>query len=150
MPNWCEGKMKVRGELDDILTFLRDGFEGSYSDSMITIDDKYDDEIEINVIRTNYIKDTQRAFIDDSQTYIYPYREGLSVLTLNMRQAWNIHSEEFLDIAKKFNLDMHLIGYERGMEFKREVYIIDGKITEDKTTRYKDWDFECECSELGG
>lgn len=151
MPNWCEGKMKVRGELDDILTFLRDGFEGSYSDSMITIDDEYDDEIEINVIRTNYIKGTERAFIDDSQTYIYSDDNKKSiVLTLNMKQAWNIHSEEFLDIAKKFNLDIHLIGYERGIEFKREVYIIDGKITEDKTTRYKDWDFECECSELGG
>ena len=156
MPNWCEGKMKVRGELDDILTFLRDGFEGSYSDSMITIDDKYDDEIEINVIRTNYIKGTERAFVDDSQTYIYPYRKGsdvqkpIIVLTLNMRQAWNIHSSEFLNIAKNYNLDMHLIGFQSGAEFKREVYIINGEITEDKTIDYVDWDFECEGSELGG
>ena len=150
MPNWCEGKMKVRGELDDILTFLRDGFKGSYSDSMITINDEYEDEIEINIIGINYIKGTQRAFVDDYQTYTCPGDKKSIVLTLNMRQAWNIHSEEFLDIAKKFNLDMHLIGYECGMEFKREVYIIDGEITEDNTTRYKDWDFECECSELGG
>lgn len=150
MPNWCEGKIKVRGELNDILTFLRDGFESSYSNSMITIDDKYDDEIEINVIGTNYIKGTQRAFIDDSQDYIYTYRKRPPVLTLNMRQAWDIHSEEFLYIAKKFNLDIHLIGFERGMEFKHEVYIINGEITENKTINYVDWDFECEGSELGG
>ena len=150
MPNWCEGKMKLRGKLNDILTFLKEGFEGSYSDSMITIDDEWEDEIEINVVKTNYIKGTERAFVEDSQDYICPEGKKSIVLTLNMRQAWNIHPEEFLDIAKKFNLDMHIIGYECGMEFKREVYIISGEITEDKTTRYEDWDFECEGSELGG
>ena len=150
MPNWCEGYLKVRGELGDILTFLRDGFEGSYSDSMITIDDEWEDEIEIKVIGTNYIKGTSRACIDSSEDYICPEGKTHVTLTLNIRQAWDINSSEFCDIAKKFNLDMHIIGYERGMEFKHEFYIIDGAVTEDKTTHYKDWDFECECSELGG
>lgn len=146
MPNWCEGVMKLRGTKDDILRFLKEGFEPSYKNSAIEIDEFGE---EVNIINVNYIENTQRAFVDEQTVYI-PEEEDPVVLTLKVRQAWDFSAGDFMAISEKYNLDIRLFGWERGMEFSREILIVDKNIIKDRTYRYSDWEWEVPFSDLGG
>lgn len=146
MPNWCEGVMKLRGAKDDILRFLEEGFEPSYKNSVIEIDEFGE---EVNIINVNYIENTQRAFVDEQTVYI-PEKEDPVVLTLKVRQAWDFSAGDFMAISEKYNLDIRLFGWERGMEFSREILIVDKNIIKDRTYRYSDWEWEVPFSDLGG
>lgn len=146
MPNWCEGVMKLRGAKDDILRFLEEGFEPSYKNSAIEIDEFGE---EVNIINVNYIENTQRAFVDEQTVYI-PEKEDPVVLNLKVRQAWDFSVGDFMAISEKYNLDIRLFGWERGMEFSREILIVDKNIIKDRTYRYSDWEWEVPFSDLGG
>lgn len=146
MPNWCEGVMKLRGTKDNILRFLKEGFEPSYKNSAIEIDESGE---EVDIINVNYIKNTQRAFVDEQYFYIIENGDS-TIVSVKMRQAWDFSAGDFMTIAEKYNLDIRLFGWERGMEFSREVEIIKGKVTKDETKRYDNWDWEVPFSDLGG
>lgn len=53
-------------------------------------------------------------------------------------------------ISEKYNLDIRLFGWERGMGFSREILIVDKNIIKDRTYRYSDWEWEVLFSDLGG
>lgn len=146
MPNWCEGVMKLRGSKDDILSFLEDGIEGCFNDSSVKIDEFGE---EVNILHTHWIKHSERAFIDEQTVYI-PEEEDPVVLTLKIRQAWDFAVADFVKIAKKFNLDIRLFGWERGVQFSREILIVDNNVIKDRTYKYSDWDWEVPFSDLGG
>lgn len=146
MPNWCEGVMKLRGTKDNILRFLKEGFEPSYKNSAIEIDEFGE---EVNIINVNYIKNTQRAFVDEQYFYIIEAGDS-TIVSIKTRQAWDFSVADFVEIAKKFNLDIRLFGWERGMEFSREILIVDNNKIKDRTYRYSDWDWEVPFSDLGG
>lgn len=149
MPNWCEGVMKLRGAKEDILKFLEEGLEGSYKDSKIEIDEFGE---EINIIHIHWIKNTNRGFLDEQTVYI-PEKEDPVVLTLHIRQAWDFSTDQFLGIAKTFNLDIRLFGWERGALFSREILIMNGKRVKECKYFYETpekWEWEVPFSELGG
>lgn len=146
MPNWCEGVMKLRGTKDDILRFLKEGFEPSYKNSTIEIDEFGE---EVNIINVNYIENTQRAFVDEQYFYIIE-DEDHTIVSIKMRQAWDFSAGDFMAISEKYNLDIRLFGWERGMEFSREILIVDNNIIKDRTYRYSDWEWEVPFSDLGG
>ena len=146
MPNWCEGVMKLRGAKDDILRFLEEGFEPSYKNSAIEIDEFGE---EVNIINVNYIENTQRAFVDEQYFYIIDAGDS-TIVSIKMRQAWDFSVGDFLAISEKYNLDIRLFGWERGMEFSREILIVDKNIIKDRTYRYSDWEWEVPFSDLGG
>lgn len=146
MPNWCEGVMKLRGSKDNILRFLKEGFEPSYKNSVIEIDEFGE---EVNITNVNYIKNTSRAFVDEQYFYIIEAGDS-TIVSIKMRQCWDFAAAEFVEIAKKFNLDVRLFGWERGMRFSREVLIVDNNVIKDRTYKYSDWDWEVPFSDLGG
>lgn len=146
MPNWCEGVMKLRGSKDNILRFLKEGFKPSYENSAIEIDES--GEV-VDIINVNYIENTNRAFVDEQYLYISDALRT-PIVTIKMRQAWDFSAGDFMAIAEKYDLDIHLYGWERGMEFSREVEIFNGKVTKDETKTYDNWDWEVPFSDLGG
>lgn len=146
MPNWCEGVMKLRGTKDNILRFLKEGFEPSYENSAIEIDESGE---EVDIINVNYIENTNRAFVDEQYLYISDALRT-PIVTIKMRQAWDFAVGDFIAISEKYGLDIHLFGWERGMGFSREVEIFNGKVTKDETKIYDNWDWEVPFSNLGG
>ena len=147
MPNWCEGVMKLRGTKDNILRFLKEGFEpSSYRYGNIEIDEFGE---EVNIINVNYIENTNRAFVDEQYLYITDALRT-PIVTIKMRQAWDFSAGDFMAISEKYGLDIHLFGWERGMEFSREIEIFNGKVTKDETKKYDNWDWEVPFSNLGG
>lgn len=176
MPNWCEGKLKVRGKLEDIKRFLneginlylpeRKGVRTNDKGEVVAVRDEYvkaeKDPVEYTdweIIgakqlsnRECYVEDTMRAFVFYQPEYwLYEYNvDDQYGLILDFKQAWAIRPEELLEIAKKYSLDMKIFGIECGMEFAQDIVIVDGELKKNDSIRYDDWFWDCPDPWCGG
>lgn len=154
MPNWCEGSLKLRGPMNNIINFFENGIDLTAQDhrngvniSSVVKIEKDDDCCEINIFDSAYIKETARAFIDSGYVYL---DDDIRTVSVSMQQAWGIISEDFLAIAKKYNIDIRIQAFEKGMEFARDVEIVGGEITKDETIEYDDYIWDCPMPNMGG
>lgn len=167
MPNWCEGSLKLKGDPKDILRFINEGlnvYEYDYralherssnvmdkSKWMSIVDNT--DSVEIYFDHDEiYVEDTQRAFINlvytglaKRELYIDKHKNP-EICVMHVSQAWGFRDENWIEIAKKYNLDIRLTGIEQGMGFMEDLIITrDGEVT-DLSPSYKDYDdFEWNC-----
>lgn len=155
MANMIAGTLKLRGTRENIEKFMSNGlgvtaiYEGnkSLSDFLINDSDEYaleyfvrDDSIWIKGVA---------AYISEGQYYTYTHSES-SILCLNIEEKWSFHSDKWLEIANKYNLDIRLYGIERGMEFCQEVIIVGGKVEQDRQWKFNNWNWECPFPYMGG
>lgn len=172
MPNWAEGNLRIRGTHENILNFLREevvwcaygeefGGEAKEYPVVVNYDEQYG-SIEIGQPEELaqrkgkgepwlYIKDTMRNFpeIGNYDLYLHPNAET-DILCFECRAAWGFHSDPYLEKARKHQVDIKIIAYERGMEFKQTIEIVGGEIVRDEDTQYEDWDWEAEFPHMGG
>lgn len=156
MPNWIEGTMKLRGEKNDIKRFFLEGLNFYDKPVAECIKISYEDEDgfeveligkEVNPHLNPHIFGTHRAFVIESET-IYVYNGNAC---FNIQQAWDFLTENFVELAKTYNLAIRLFGIERGMEFAREIEISKtGDVVIDKKITYDDFVWECPFPNLGG
>lgn len=170
MPNWCEGSLKLRGDPMDILRFIQEGLNVySYSNShdntlldkskwMDVVEDT--DSVEIYFDHDEiYVEDTQRAFINlvytglaKREVYIDKHKNP-EICVLHVSQAWSFREEDWIEIAKKYNLDIRLTGIEQGMGFMEDLIITkDGEVTDLSPSykNYDDFEWNCPIPFLGG
>ncbi|HEL1261550.1 TPA: hypothetical protein TVN91_000466 [Streptococcus equi subsp. zooepidemicus] len=164
MPNWCSGVIKIRGKRDNIKAYLKDLFKPlslwggelqvnvQENDFYIKfcVKDQYKDLDGLDeVIKMYdkgptfdrwYLKSTSRAFIDQGKEISFDFwcdEQEDEILTIEgFKQAWSIVPEEYTQLSDKHQVDLHIFGYEKGMEYTQEVEIIKGKITKNKETEY--------------
>lgn len=159
MPNWCEGSLKLRGKLENVKKFFlkglkcyecsRKNFSQTIDENTIELEEDSEDEVCIRINKTAHILGTRRAFIENTDIELVPER-GLTTVAVNVKQAWYMCAEEFLEIAKKYNIDIRLYGFERGGEFNQEIIIENGEIIKDDEIKFDDYVWECPMPELGG
>lgn len=170
MPNWCEGSLKLRGDPMDILRFIQEGLNVySYSNSHDnTLLDKSKwmgvientDSVEIYFDHDEiYVEDTQRAFINlvytglaKREVYIDKHKNP-EICVLHVSQAWSFREEDWIEIAKKYNLDIRLTGIEQGMGFMEDLIITkDGEVTDLSPSyeNYDDFRWNCPIPFIGG
>lgn len=164
MPNWCKGNLKIRGEKENIIKFLKEGtslLEGYFFPKEIETEIELNecDEIIIknidkhNGIETLYIKGTRRNFIDpiENEIYIHNTDEEEAVICLeDFKAAWGIDAEALRVISKRYDIDFKIYAFESGMEFNQDVEIIKGKIVKDEEIKFKDYVWECIEPNIGG
>lgn len=161
MPNWCEGSLKLRGKYADIKRFFLEGISCSFYDlsknetTKLPRDDYIsleEDDGWIDVVikdSSTWVEGTRRAFIN-GETHFCQDDEKSSCCVVNVRQAWDLLPENWVDISKKFNLDIRLYGIECGMQFCHEIEIIGGEVLLDEIIKYNDWQWECPFPNMGG
>ena len=150
MPNWIEGTMKLRGKAEDLIRFVDNGFDGNVN--------KEDgpDYASYYIGEGIYVNVSRRAFTDhDFYLDIYKKSEKNQVVTIPLKQAWSFTPYEgaeqlWIDLAKKYNLDIRLQGFECGIEFYQDVEIVNGVLIRNDEKQYADWDWECPMPRLGG
>ena len=154
MPNWMEGTLKIRGKKEDKERFIKEGLgpcAGEHSDDpdyFIKYKELDKDFGCWNIREDTYVKDTKRMFVADSiELWIEP---EIDITFIPIKQAWALIPEDFLQIAKKYNLDLRITGFEMGLGFSQEIEILKGEITICKGDEYKDYWWECPCPTLGG
>lgn len=171
MPNWCEGNIRFRGDIDDIVRFFKEGIIAyKYSDEMKNVKcdtevkvvkSDYDDYIEEIHITTDdsrswfHIDNTHRNFIGDDNTIdiwdVYKNNDGSYIVILDeFKAAWSIELEPYVEISKKYNIDIHIFGWEKGMEFDQEIEIVKGVPVKNDVHDGKNWAWETAMPYFGG
>ena len=169
MPNWCEGKLKVRGKKENIMKWLTecvavwkpDVERGKlFYDALIFRKDTngvsfaYDvelDELHISVKDSAHITSTRRNFVQKCENdFCFGAMDGKDIIILPVEAAWALESEPYEEMSKKYGLDFRFYGYECGMKFNQEIEVVNGETTIDREIRYDDYYWECPDPMLGG
>ena len=149
MPNWCEGTLKVRGTKENLTRFILEGLHpvGFLGDAKEPL--KPDDYGHITCQTNCWIEGTRRGFVTDLDAWVCDI-EDMSVVCLETKFAWGIEAEQLLDVCKKYNVDMKIYAFERGMEFNQDIEIVNGQIVKDEEIQFDDYTWECVCPTMGG
>ncbi|MBO4128072.1 hypothetical protein PFZ59_11130 [Streptococcus suis] len=178
MPNWAEGVLKIRGTKHKIANYLRknlipvDWFGNEYKIKVEYDDDGITAEIIKELSKENtpleklpvkptptdiYINGTRRGFIEsdgiDIECWTDPDDQDAEIVVTiqNFKQAWVIDVNDYVEGAKEAGVDLHIFGFEKGMQFTQEIEISEGNaiknICNDKFSNYE-WDVPF--SNLGG
>lgn len=155
MPNWCEGELKIRGKADNLKKFVLNGLipVNCFGQKLEKLKVKnVSESLEKVESESNcWIEGTYRGFVEKFELWL----DGLddeynNILFFNSLFAWDVNANELLEIAKKYNVDIKIFAFERGMQFNRDIEIVNGKIIKDDEIKYDDYAWECPCADLGG
>lgn len=151
MPNWIEGVLKIRGDREHLLKFLNEGLDEAFGGSSFDWILRTEDEDQVYAsVRIAHLVGTDRGFIENSDDEVYPSKDGIYTMCLDAKFAWDIDVEGMVELSKKTGVDFRFYGFEMGMEFNREVEILQGQLTEDRTILFDDYEWECIDPRRGG
>lgn len=161
MPNWCEGTLKIRGNIKNVERWCKENinvYSYSFKDGNYFIQrdtenpvkfEAANDEIEIEIPKEARIENTRRNFVEEGHYSGFEYK-GVMRLALNVKAAWFFESEPYVEMSKAYGIDFCFYGFERGMEFNQEVIIENGELKADNEITYDDYFWECPLPNLGG
>lgn len=147
MPNWCKGTLKVRGKKKNVIEFMLKGLKPVGTGRSLFLN-KFGN---IASGETCWIENTYRGFVLEVEVFFSDYEdEDIVTVALDSKFAHDIDSEGLLKTAKKYSVDMKIYGFEKGMQFNRDVEIVDGEILKDEEINFDDYNWECICPNMGG
>lgn len=148
MPNWAEGSLKLRGKCENIASALKE----MLLNDTVTLEEEWDGDLLVfnNTAPYFYINKTRRAFINQNQIKVWLEEEFCIVELDNFQQAWSAIPENYQEISNKFDVDIKIFTFERGMEFTQEIEISKGEIIKNVCSNYDDYQWEVPFSNLGG
>ena len=148
MPNWAEGSLKLRGKCENIASALKE----MLLNDTVTLEEEWDSDLLVfnNTAPYFYINKTRRAFINQNQIEVWLEEEFCIVELDNFQQAWSAIPENYQEISSKFDVDIKIFTFERGMEFTQEIEISKGEIIKNVCSNYDDYQWEVPFSNLGG
>lgn len=161
MPNWCEGTLKVRGDIKNVERWCKENInvysysfkDGNYfiqrdAENPVKIDVD-ENELNINVPKEACIENTRRDFVEEGHYSGIEYK-GVMRLALNVKTSWFFESKPYVEMSKTYGIDFRFYGFECGMEFNQEAIIENGELKADDEIRYDDYFWECPFPDLGG
>lgn len=147
MPNWCKGILKVRGKKKNVIEFMLKGLKPVGTGRSLFLNKLGN----IASGETCWIENTYRGFVLEVEVFFSDYEdEDIVTVALDSKFAHDIDSEGLLKTAKKYSVDMKIYGFEKGMQFNRDVEIVDGEILKDEEINFDDYEWECICPNMGG
>lgn len=169
MPNWAEGNLKIRGSEKDIIAFLKGALVGIPDIGASMKAALHGGEIEVPEVETTednfnivfssknglHIQGTRRAFIEGDVDYWFSEDEDdepkpIVFVIDNFKQAWAVHANDYAFLSLKYNIDIQINAFERGMEFNQVIEIHKGEVIKDEEILFNDYQWECILPNLGG
>lgn len=166
MPNWIKGTFRARGSKEDIKKFIMEGLgaisliseeekikkELSYEDDdfLEFAFERIDDDKNVEML---HISGTNRHFLELEFGCINAYKTKKDdfYFASYFRGAWGIDTDRIAEIAKKYNIDIRVNGYECGQEFEQLFEVSrKGEIKCKSYIEYEDYLWECPMPLLGG
>lgn len=62
---------------------------------------------------------------------------------MDTKFAWTIHVEQLLEISKKYNIDLKIYAFERGMEFNLDIEVSKGKVIKSEVIKFDNYMWDC-------
>lgn len=162
MPNWCEGMLKIRGKQENVFNLLVDNLQVwktiFLKEPEFDVREELDKEAikidredrTIYVEKTAHIKGTRRNFVEPDDINVWEGKDGNACIAVEFKAAWDVESEPYVELSKKYNVDIKIEAFESGMEFSRYILIESGELKEDKEITYDDYVWDCVMPNLGG
>ena len=141
MPSWCEGVMKIRGKYDDVERFVLKQIEKAKN---------IDDEGYAQEVKNSWIIGTYQGHVTQDYIQIKDRPGGRAITVFNYSEAFRIHANDWLKIAKEYNVDIKGVFAEGGSEFAQQLLIENGEIVMNEELYYDDWDWDFPFPNLGG
>ncbi len=146
MPNWCEGTLKIRGTAKQVLAFVKTAFEaGEYM-----IEHSNDLYLFVALKNNAWLKGSKRAFCSGYIEIGTASEDEKDVAAINFMQAWNIRTEDLLRLAQETGVDLKIYAFEQGVQFNRDIEIVDGEVIKDDVIKFDNYLWDCICPLIGG
>lgn len=152
MPNWCCGILKIRGTKQDVINFLTKGLiavdyiGNDVKESRFYVDEYGDiDYIPSKNLSYFWIEGTRRGFVypDNYICNYYNEEKDEVIVCLDAKFAWTIYTEQLLKISKKYNIDLKIYAFERGMEFNLDIEVSKGKVIKSEVIEFDNYVWDC-------
>lgn len=161
MPNWVEGKLKIRGDKKDMATFFKEEMrEVEYQNVPVTnsikIDIDKDGDFVVEKIYFTHrfkLKNARHYITESSIDSFYSCCKsvnGKDVLVVGFEAAWLIDAEYFAEMSKKYDIDFKIYAFEQGKEFNQNLEVVKGEIIKDEVIEFDDYVWECIDPTIGG
>ena len=135
MPNWSEGSIKIKGSYDNIMHFIKTKLvpANEHKDWLTITEHEDGSSICFNGFKEPfdwiYISDTKRAFIIPEPYVFWVDKSNDTVIALHFAQAWGVWLDEWIEIAKQYNLAFRFFTIDCGMGlYGDEIVLPDGTI----------------------
>ena len=151
MPNWSKGCLKVRGKAANVKKFVLEGLQpvDFFGNALPKLE--LSDLGEVDTDKDCWIEGTTRGFVENLYAdFSFVEDDETFTATLDAKFAWAAEVEELLALCQKYEVDMKLYAFEKGMEFNQDILIVDGEIRRDCRIEFEDYNWECICPTLGG
>lgn len=165
MPNWCEGNIRFRGAMKNIKQFLKNEIVYCKLVNYETVEVKptiEDKDYMMTITKPEgswfYIRNTHRNFLDDDVLEIWfdedDEEKEIIICIDNFKAAWSFERDEaWKEFAMKYNFDVKMTGYEKGMYFLQiKTVFRDGRVKDDihEYEGEADWMWNCPQPNNGG
>jgi hypothetical protein len=95
-----------------------------------------------------YIKKTRRNFINLFGTNLesrivhqLQSKENYYIVVFDeFAAAWSIEPEPYIEMSKKYHVDIRIMGWEQGIGFRQDIVIVNGEIIRNVTDDYGGYD----------
>ena len=106
---------------------------------------------EVDTDKDCWIEGTTRGFVEN--LYVdFSLVEDHETFTVALaaKFAWAADAEELLALCQKYEVDMKLYAFEKGMRFNQDILIVGKEILRDNRIAFEDYNWECICPTVGG
>ena len=151
MPNWAEGTIKLRGRAENIASALKYMFCDNTVTVTVTVEEEWDGEKLIfeTTAPYFYINGTRRGFIESDSLEFLLNQDFLIVELQDFKQAWAAIAENYQEISSKFDVDIKIFTFEKGMKFTQEIEISKGNIIKDiRNDKFSNYGWDVQFSNL--
>ena len=151
MPNWSRGCLKVRGKAANVKKFILEGLKpvDLFGNELPKLE--LSDFGDVDSDNECWIQGTTRGFVEN--LYVdFSLVEDHETFTvaLDAKFACAADVEELLALCQKYEVDMKLYAFEKGMEFNQDILIVSGIILRNFDIKFEDYNWECICPTSGG
>ena len=155
MPNWCQGTLKVRGEYDNLKSFLENALDecryyGEPPEGPLLEVAETPEYADITLRRMAHLKNTSRGFVEEDTDILLEKKTEKQIIFLAAQFAWDIKTEELQRLSQEYGVDLKITAFEQGAQFEQDIEIVQGFIVLDSTKKYQDYEWMCPCPTVGG
>lgn len=151
MPNWSEGCLKVRGKAANVKKFVLEGLHpvDFFDNALPKLE--LSDLGEVDTDKDCWIEGKTRGFVENLYAdFSFVEDDETFTAILDAKFAWAADADELLALCQKYDVDMKLYAFEKGMGFNQDILIVDGEIRRDCRIAFEDYNWECICPTVGG
>ena len=147
MPNWSEGCLKVRGKASDVKKFVLEGLQpvDFFGNALPKLE--LSDLGEVDTDKDCWIEGTTRGFVENLYVdFSFVEDDETFTAVLDAKFAWAADAEELLALCQKYEVNMKLYAFEKGMGFNQDILIVGKEILRDNRIAFEDYNWEENCT----